>query len=73
MGDFFKGTAAAPEALIAPTSAASEPASSKKTKVPETQALQDAKSTLWGSAFLVVLAIAILGFGSRYLNNLRIA
>lgn len=54
------------------TSSASKPDNAKR-KVAETEALQDARTTLWISATIVVLSIAVLGFGSKALNNVRIA
>jgi hypothetical protein len=77
MGDVLGAAVPRPRdnTVVASTSAASVPDSSERAthKNAEGGAVADAKQTLWLSAFIVVLAIAILGFGSRSLNNLRIA
>lgn len=55
------------------TSSASKPDNATKTRVAESEALQDAKRTLWISATIVIVAMVVLGFGSKLLNNVRIA
>jgi len=73
IGDMLGATAPVAGPTIAATSSAAAPSNSKQTKAPETAAIADAKQSLWLAAFLVVLALAILGFGSKFLNNVRIA
>ena len=74
IGDLLGATGATPGPVIAATSAAAKPANAKGVKTaPESTGQIDAKQSLLLAAFLVVLALAILGFGSQALKNVRIA
>lgn len=57
------------------TSSAATPdnAKSAKRKTAETDAIQDARKSLWVAATIIVVSIVVLGFGSKFLNNVRIA
>lgn len=70
-GDIVGAAVAGPSTIVPATASADAPASAKGNQPGATA--QDAKQTLLLSCLLVVVGIAILGFGSRYLNNLRIA
>jgi len=72
MGDMLSAVGSPWSPQMPATSSAAKPENAKKAKA-DTTALQDAKRTLWVAATMVVVAIAFLGFGSKFLNNVRIA
>lgn len=57
------------------SSAAATPdnARATKRKTAETESVQEARKALWISATIIVGSIVVLGFGSKFLNNVRIA
>lgn len=70
MGDML-GAVGSP--TLPASSSASKPDNAKKTRAAESDQIQQAKRTLWISATIVVGSIVVLGFGSKLLNNVRIA
>lgn len=72
-GDFFDAVMPGnPSTIVPATSTAAKPSNAKPSG-PESQKMTEARSALWLAATCIVIAIAILGFGSKYLNNMRIA
>ena len=74
VGDMLSAFGTPAGVQIPATSSAGKPRnSSGKSKGQESEDLKEAKSALWLSSTLIIGSIVVLGFGSKLLNNVRIA
>lgn len=72
-GDALFAATPVPTTVVSATSAAASPSGARATTTAEASAMGEAKQTLWLAATCVIIAIAVLGFGSKHLNNMRLA